>query len=101
MTVNLFITIVTILSMASTLLTEAIKRAFKVTKPTITAAIVSVIAGWGGGAAAYILMDIPFESHSIVALILLAPIIFIGATVGYDKVMEIITQILSGKEPKG
>jgi len=95
MTVNLFITLITILSLVSSLLTEAIKKAFHSTKPTLLAAIVSVIVGWGGGASAYLLMDIPFETKSIVALVLLAPIIWIGATVGYDKVKEIIKQILN------
>ena len=95
MTTNLFITLVTILSLVSSLLTEAIKKAFHSTKPTLLAAIVSAIVGWGGGAASYILMDIPFDTKSIVALVLLAPIIWIGATVGYDKVKEIIKQILN------
>ena len=95
MTTNLFITLVTILSLVSSLLTEAVKKTFHSTKPTLLAAIISAIVGWGGGAASYILMDIPFETKSIVALVLLAPIIWIGATVGYDKVKEIIHQIIN------
>lgn len=94
MTVNLFITLVTILSLVSSLVTEAIKKAFNNTRPTLLAAVVSAVVGWGGGVAAYLLMDIAFTTPAIVALVLLAPIIWVGATVGYDKVMEIIKQIL-------
>ena len=100
MTVNLFITLVTILSLVSSILTEAIKKTFHSAKPTLVAAIVSVVAGWGGGVAAYLLMSIPFTTASIVALVLLAPIIWVGCTVGYDKVMEIIKQITGIEETK-
>ena len=94
MTIPIFITLVTVLSLVDSLLTEAIKKAFHITKPTLVAAILAVIVGWGGGACAYLLKDIPFTTSSIICLILLAPIIWVGATVGYDKVMEIIKQIL-------
>ena len=100
MTVNLFITLVTVLSLVSSVLTEAIKKTFHSAKPTLVAAVVSVIAGWGGGAAAYLLMGIPFTTPSIVALVLLAPIVWVGATVGYDKVMEIIKQIIEAAAAK-
>lgn len=97
MTVNLFVTLVTILSLANSILTEAIKKAFHATKPTLLAAVLAAIVGWGGGAAAYLLMDIPFTTPSIVCLILLAPVIWVGSTVGYDKVKEIIEQIIASK----
>lgn len=95
MTVNLFITLVTALSLVSSILTEAIKKTWHSTKPTLIAAIVSALAGWGGGVCAYLFMNIPFNTKSIVALVLMAPIVQVGATVGYDKVMEIIKQIIA------
>lgn len=93
MTVSIFITLVTILSTISSLCTQAAKKIFGDTKPTIIVAIISAIVGWAGGVSAYILMEIPFTAGSIVSLILLAPTIFLAATLGYDKVMEIITQL--------
>lgn len=93
MTLTLFLTLVAMLALVSSLLTEAAKKIFKITAPTVVDAIISAIAGWGGGVAAYILMNIPFTASSIVCLILLAPTIFLCSTLGYDKVVEIIKQI--------
>ena len=94
MTVTLFISLVTALSLVSSLITEAIKKSFNATKPTLIVAIVAAITGWGGGAIAYSLMGIPFISSNIICLVLLAPTIWLMATLGYDKVMEVIKQIL-------
>lgn len=93
MSLTLFITLVTILSLISSLITQGIKKTYNTTKPTLVVAIVSAVTGWGGGIAAYILMGIAFTPASIVALILLAPTIWLCATLGYDKVMEVIKQI--------
>ena len=93
MTLTMFITLLTILALISSLITEAIKKTFKVTKPTLVDAIVSAVAGWGGGIVAYILMGIPFSLANVICIILLAPAIWLCSTLGYDKVMEIITQI--------
>lgn len=93
MTLALFVTLVTILSLVSSLVTEACKKVFNVTKPTLLVGILSAIIGWGGGVAAYFLMGIAFTTSSIICLILLAPTIWLTATLGYDKVMEVIEQI--------
>ena len=93
MTLTLFITLVTILSLVSSLLTQAIKKTVEVKRPTLIVAIIAAIAGWGGGAAAYVLMKIPFDLSSIICLFLLAPTCWLTATLGYDKVMEVIKQI--------
>ena len=93
MTLTLFITLLTVASLISSLLTEAIKSFVEDPKSTIIVAIISAIAGWGGGAATYILMGITFTPANIVCLVLLAPAVFLTATVGYDKVVEIIKQI--------
>lgn len=93
MTVNLFIFLVTVLSIVSSLITEAIKKIIETDKPTVIVAIISAIVGWAGGAAAYILVGIPFTTISIVCLILLAPVIWLVATLGYDKVIEAIKEI--------
>lgn len=93
MTLTLFIVLVTILSLINSLFTQAIKKTFKVTKPTLVALILAMIIGWGGGIATYILMSIAFTPASIVCLGLLAPTIWLTSTLGYDKVMEVIKQI--------
>ena len=93
MTLTLFITLVTILSTISSLLTEGFKHIFGDTKPTIIVAIVAAVVGWGGGVATYLLMNIAFDTSSIICLILLAPTLFLTATLGYDKVMEVIKQL--------
>ena len=95
MTITLFMTLVSILSLVSSLITEAGKKINIYVKinPTIFVAGISAITGWAGGIAAYILMGIAFTPASIVCLILLAPTIFLVATLGYDKVMEIVAQI--------
>ena len=93
MTLALFITLVTILSLVSSLVTEALKKNIEIKKPTLVVAIISAITGWGGGVIAYILMGIAFTLQSVICLVLLAPTIWLTATLGYDKVMEVIKQI--------
>ena len=93
MTLTLFITLVTMLSLVSSLITQAIKKSFNVTKPTLVVAIIAAVTGWGGGTMAYSLMGISFNSSNIICLVLLAPTIWLMATLGYDKVMEVIKQI--------
>ena len=94
MTLTLFISLVTILSVISSALTEAAKNSFNVTKPTLLVAIISALTGWAGGAAAYCFMNIPFHNTAnLICLVLLAPAIWLSATLGYDKVMEIFKQI--------
>jgi hypothetical protein len=94
MTITLFTTLVSILSLISSLVTEVGKKNEVIkANPTVFVAVASMLCGWGGGIAAYILMGIAFTSASIVCLILLAPTIFFVATLGYDKVMEVIMQI--------
>jgi len=93
MSLTLFISLVTVLSLVSSLITEALKKTLGDTKPTVIVAIVSALAGWGGGAIAYVLMGIALNPASIICLVLLAPTIWLVATLGYDKVMEVIEQL--------
>lgn len=93
MTLALFMVLVTILSLINSLFTQAIKKTFNNTKPTLVAAILSVVIGWIGGIMAYILMGIIFTPASIICLILLAPTIWLVSTLSYDKVMEVLKQI--------
>jgi hypothetical protein len=96
MTLTLYVFLLTILALVSSLLTEACKKTFTVTKPTLLVGIISVVTGWGGGVIAYILMGIAFTTVNVICLFLLAPGIWLTATLGYDKVMEVIEQIKGG-----
>lgn len=92
MTTTMFITLLTILSIVSSLFSEAIKKTFPNVPSTLMVAIISAIVGWAGCVVAYILMNIPFTLVTITTLIIMAPAIWLCATLGYDKVMEVIKQ---------
>lgn len=94
MTVAFFITMLTIFSLISSLITEAIKKATQETIPNnILVAIVAALTGWGGGSAIYIIFGMAWTVSNIVALIFLAPACWLGAMLGYDKVIQSIQQI--------
>lgn len=93
MTLTIFMTLVTILAAVASLVTEAIKKNFEIKNATLVVLIISAVIGWGGGAITYALMGIPFAPNNILCLILLAPAIWLCATLGYDKVKEIIEKI--------
>lgn len=93
MTVNLFLILIMALAIINSLITEAIKKVYEIKKPTLLVAILSAGTGWLGGITAYILLGIAVTPASVVALILLAPAIWLVATLGYDKVKEIILQV--------
>ena len=94
MTISYFIILVTFLSSVASLLTEALKKTFIGDDNTIVlVAIVSALVGWAGGAIAYVLLGVAFTLSNIICLFLLAPTIWLIATLGYDKVMEVITKL--------
>lgn len=97
MTTTMFITLLTILSIVSSLFSEAIKKTFPKVPSTLMVAIISAIVGWAGCVVAYILMNIPFTLVTITTLIIMAPAIWLCATLGYDKVMEVIKQFGTAK----
>lgn len=100
MTIVLFMFLLSTLSLLCSLFTEAVKKVSNTKEPTVVAAVLSAVCGWGGGATAYLLLNIPFNTQSITCLVLLAPLVWLCATLGYDKVMEVIYQIIDMK-PKG
>lgn len=92
MTVTVFLTLFTMGSMVSSLLTEALKKAFKNISTNIIALINAAIVGLFGTAAAYIMMDIEWNAQNIVCLFLMVACIWIGSMVSYDKVKQTIEQ---------
>jgi hypothetical protein len=94
MTLSIFMSLVTILAMVSSLFTEAIKKNFKIKNSTLFILIVSLVVGWAGGAMTYSFIGVPFNDvNNILCLVLLGPAIWLCATLGYDKIKEVIMKI--------
>ena len=102
MTVTLFITILTAGSIISSLLTEAIKKAYqnaqKECSPNIIALIDSIVIGGLGTAGIYMLMGIEWTVNNIICLVGMIVVTWICSMVGYDKVIQSINQIIKKDE---
>ena len=97
MTITIFLYIFTIGSLASSLLTEALKKTFKNMASNVIALINAFVVGFLGTIAAYILMGVAWTPQNIVCIFLMVACVFVGSTVGYDKVLQTVMQI---KNPK-
>lgn len=97
MTVTLFITIVTLGAAVSSLLTEAIKKAYnnaeKEYSANVIALINAVVVGGIGTAVVYMLRGIPWTVNNIICLILMILVVWIGSMIGYDKIIQLLKQI--------
>lgn len=94
MTVTIFLMIFGICSVATGLITEAIKKLISDRTPNLIALITALVTGCGGTAAYYLFSGIPFTVTNIVALILMGIATAVGAMIGYDKVVQGIKQIV-------
>ena len=94
MTAALFFIIFGACSIATGLITEAIKRLISDKTPNLIALIVALATGCGGTAAYYIFYQIPFTVANIAAMVLMGIAVAVGAMVGYDKVIQGINQII-------
>lgn len=93
MTIELFIIMLTVGGTLSSLITQALKKAFDELSSNVIAIADAAIVGIGGMIIAYILMDIPFTLQNIVCIPLMAVCIAVGSMVGYDKVIQTLKQI--------
>lgn len=102
MSITLFITILTIGAAVTSLLTEAIKKTYenagKKYSANIIALINALVVGCGGTAVVYMLMHIDWTVNNIICLLLMSVAVWIGSTIGYDKVTQLIKQIADTKE---
>jgi hypothetical protein len=102
MTITLFLALIVVFAMAVSLLTEAVKKFFEGSKITyssnVIVLIVSAIVGIGGTAMAYITLGIAFTTSNIIAMVLMAVAVWVGAMLGYDKVIQMIEQIKNIKK---
>ena len=97
MTVQIAMFLLTICAAMTSLITEAIKKTFDGGKPTITAAIVSVVTGVGVPIGYLILNHLAITPQDIVYIVAMVVLTWLCATLGYDKVVEIIHQIIGEK----
>lgn len=104
MTVTLFISMFTFGSLVCSLITEAVKKAFqnagKEASANIIALVDAVVVGGFGTAVAYMLMNIPWSINNIICLLLMVVAVWIGAMIGYDKVIQTIEQLARKEEKK-
>lgn len=89
-------------SLAASLLTEAVKKWYENAKKDYSAntiaLVLAVVVGGFGTAIAYTLLDIPWTVNNIICLGLMVVAIWVGAMVGYDKVIQMLKQLAELKE---
>lgn len=96
MTVTLFITIISVAALVTSLLTEAIKKFYtnaeKDYSANVIALVNAIIVGCGGTAVVYMLTGIPWTVNNIICMVLMGVAVWIGSMIGYDKVIQTIQQ---------
>lgn len=97
MTLYLFMTLIVILAICVSLITEAVKKflddAGVKYSSNLVVLIVSVIVGVGGTALMYLYLGIAFTSPNIICMVLMAIAVWVGAMIGYDKVLQMLEQL--------
>ena len=97
MNLTLFMTLLVILAVAVSLITEAVKKfldsVYIEYSSNLVVLIVSIIVGAGGTALAYLFLGVAFTTPNIVCMPLMAVAVWVGAMVGYDKVLQMLEQL--------
>lgn len=97
MTLSLFMAVLFILSVAVSLITEAFKRyldeAGAKYSSNLVVLCISVVVGAGGTALSYVFLGITFTAPNIICMVLMAVAVWVGAMVGYDKVLQMLEQL--------
>lgn len=97
MTVELFLILLTILSVITSICTEGVKKFldslnFKYASNILVLAVAAVVGGVGT-VVFYMWNDIAWTALNIICIFLMICANWLGAMIGYDKVMQAITQI--------
>ena len=99
MTFDLFLILLTILSVVTSLLTEGIKKFLDSLKVTYAANIVvlcvSVVVAGIGTSVFYMWNNFEWTTLNIICIFLMVVANWLGSMLGYDKVMQALTQIKS------
>ena len=97
MTLTLFVTLLVVLAVCVSLITEAVKKflddAGVKYSSNVVVLIVAVIVGAGGTALMDLFLGSAFTPPNIVCIVLMAVAVWVGAMVGYDKVVQMIEQL--------
>ena len=97
MTVNLFITLLTIFAAAASLITESVKKEMQNHKLEYSAnkiaLIFSSVVTVMFMPLIYLYLDIAFTIANIAFIPLMVISVWLGSMVGYDKVVQLIEQI--------
>lgn len=101
MTVTIFIGLVAVFSVITSLCTEACKKVLDEIgvkyASNILVCIISAVVGVLGTCAYYVLFSLEFNAVNIVCIFLMSLTTAVGSMVGYDKVIQTIRQIAIGK----
>lgn len=96
MTITLFMALLATLSVAVSLLTEAVKKFFEGSKfnysSNLVVLILSVVVGVVGTAIAYVSLGIAFTAPNITCMMLMAVAVWVSSMIGYDKVIQMVEQ---------
>lgn len=99
MTITLFITMLTIGAGVTSLLTEAIKKAYanagKEYSANLVALINAIVVGCGGTAVLYMLLTIPWTLNNVICMLLMGVAVWVASMIGYDKVIQLLKQLAS------
>lgn len=98
MTITLFMGLLVILAIVTSLVTEAVKKFFDTFTvvdyaSNVVVLLVAITVGVAGTVTAYILLGISFTLANVICIGLMTVAVWIGAMVGYDKVIQLIEQI--------
>lgn len=97
MTVQMFLLLLTILSIFTSLFTEGIKKFLDSVNvkyaSNVLVLIVAVVVGGVGTSVFYLWNDIAWTSLNIICIFLMVCANWLGAMLGYDKVTQAISQL--------
>lgn len=101
MTIELFMILLTIFATITSIFTEGIKHILESLKvnyaSNIVVLIVSIVVGGGGTVLFYLFNDIAWTTINIISIFLMCAANWLGAMIGYDKIMQAIEQIMKNK----
>lgn len=102
MTITIFIGLVTVFSVITSLCTEACKKILDEINvkyaSNILVCFIAAVVGVLGTCAYYVLFSLEFNATNIACILLMSLTTAVGSMVGYDKVIQTIEQIVSGKQ---
>lgn len=101
MTVTAFLFILAASSATTSLLTEGVKKFLDEAKlryaSNVVVFVIALLVGCGATAIYYIACDIPGTVLNLICIVLMGIANWLGATIGYDKVKQTISQIVGAK----